>query len=666
MKKSNLTLLIGLFATLNLLGQTNYYVSLSGNNSNTGTSIAQAWRTVQYAMFNAPPNSIVNILGGTYAKGWIGVSGTPNNFITFKNYDGQEVIIDGGSTGSQTILIGMDGASYIRIEGLILKNATGNFSSGIYISNGSHHIEVINNKISNVHFSNNPNATVTDETNVNPLVVYNENATQSCNNILIQGNEIFDCRTGYSEALTLSGNVENFEVSDNLVHDITNIGIDIAGGYGVSSNPANDFARNGVVKENITYNCVSEYAVSAGIYIDGGQDIIVERNRSYQNGRGFEIGCEELNHVATNITVRNNLSYNNLEAGIGIGGYNYPSKTGKVTNSYISNNSFYNNNTSNKDSEGELLIEYTENCMIKNNIFYATNANRFLIVSRLNSQNINLDYNLYYHTGGTSTVKVDWEGAVYTGFSNYQAGVNQDAHSNFNNPLFLNTAIPNLNLSSNSPAINTGDPTFTPSAGETDFAGQNRLQNTRVDIGAYEYQNQQCPTSLNLTGSISTNTYETSGLLTANGMIQNGAQVSFKAESITLNTGFYALAGSIFSAIIAPCTAAVLSEPATTYRSSPVVIADKEAINSLDLQVFPNPMSQKGTVAFSLPATTAINLSLYNANGQLSQQLLRNQFYEKGNHQFDLNTTDLIYGFYFLQLQTEKYQQVVKLSVLNK
>ncbi|MEZ5173944.1 MAG: hypothetical protein R2850_10690 [Bacteroidia bacterium] len=36
---------------------------------------------------------------------------------------------------------------------------------------------------------------------------------------------------GNSEAITLTGNVTNFLIEDNHIHDITNIGIDVAGHY---------------------------------------------------------------------------------------------------------------------------------------------------------------------------------------------------------------------------------------------------------------------------------------------------------------------------------------------------------------------------------------------------------------------------------------------------
>ncbi|MEM6964466.1 MAG: 3-coathanger stack domain-containing protein [Bacteroidota bacterium] len=527
-----------------------FYVSNTGNDSNPGT-FNSPWKTFQKACNAATPGSTVYLRDGTYKKAWLNVTGSSGNFITFKSYNSEQVYIDGGSTNTQTELLVINNKSYIRISNLHFRNAMGNYSSGIYIANGSHHIEILDNKISHINFSTDPNAAVSSFTNSYPFIVYNQNPTNACHHILVKGNEIADCRTGFSEALTLNGNVDGFEVSNNKVHDITNIGIDLAGGYGTSPNPLNDMARNGIVKENEVYNCVSAYAVSAGIYVDGGQDIIVERNICHHNGRGFEVGCEELNHETKNIIVRDNISYLNKEAGIGIGGYNYPS-TGKVTNSQILNNTFYHNNTSNI-FDGELLIEYTENCTVKNNIFYATNTEDLLIVTRLNSTGIVLDYNLYYHSCGTANSYVDWEGNVWS-YADYLTNTGQDANSLFDNPNFTDVGANDFTLNINSPAVNSGDPNFSVGVNETDFGGNDRLVG-QVDIGAYEFVG-SCNLSLNLTGNINQVAfYYVQTYIHSENIIEPVADVVFSAgDEIILEVGFWAKGGSSFQALISDCT----------------------------------------------------------------------------------------------------------------
>jgi hypothetical protein len=52
----------------------------------------------------------------------------------------------------------------------------------------------------------------------------------------------------------------------------------------------------------------------------------------------------------------------------------------------------------------------------------------------------------------------------------------------------VNAALPtpDLNLQTGSPCINAGDPATVLLSGETDFNGNTRVVNTRIDIGAFE------------------------------------------------------------------------------------------------------------------------------------------------------------------------------------
>ena len=133
------------------------------------------------------------------------------------------------------------------------------------------------------------------------------------------------------------------------------------------------------------------------------------------------------------------------------GGYDYPS-TGKVTACKVLNNTCYDNVWTN-NGDGELLIEYTENCLIENNLFYATNTANYLLVARLNSTGLILNYNLYDHSTGIGAVKVDWNGMLYTGFTNYQNMTGKDQNGIFGNPLFSNPATHNFHLSPGSPRL---------------------------------------------------------------------------------------------------------------------------------------------------------------------------------------------------------------------
>jgi len=170
---------------------------------------------------------------------------------------------------------------------------------------------------------------------------------------LIDGNEIYNCKLGWSESLVLNGNVEEFIVSNNIVHDNNNIAYDFIGHEGECPNPELDQARNGLVVGNIAYNIDSRgnqaygnEASADAFYVDGGKDIIIERNTVYNCNIGIEIASEHGGKSTSGIIVRNNLVRENIALGITFGGYD--SQRGSTdnctttgTNNIFSNNIYF-------------------------------------------------------------------------------------------------------------------------------------------------------------------------------------------------------------------------------------------------------------------------------------------------------------------------------------
>ena len=493
-----LSLIISILFTFTIHAKSqSYYVDgVNGNNVNAGTSLANAWKTIQKAFDAAVPGSVTYIRGGTYnAQLTMNVSGIAANPIEFRNYQNDTVLIDGTGLGANPMIY-IENKSNIILRNLTIQNLVINNAQGIQVvstSSGSvSNLSFINLILKNISWTTNPAAIPSSSKNSQPFIAYGEGITQSnaITNIIVDSCEFLNNLTGFSESLSFDGNIDGIIATNNRIHNNSNIGILFAGNYHVSSVAALDHARNGKASGNICNNNISNYATNGGIYVDGAQDILIEKNICYHNGWGIEIGCEE-NGASSNIIVRNNLIYDNMEAGLAIGGYT-TSTTGQVLNCTISNNSFVANNYSNSGN-GEIYMTKASNCSFRNNVFYTNSQNILFTREQISPQaGNNFDYNCWFTPpNSANNVRVNWGNTTLTGFSAYKTASGYDAHSLYTNPLLVNASVAseNFHLQSNSPCINAGDTAFVAASGETDFDGNNRVYDGIVDIGAYEHQN---------------------------------------------------------------------------------------------------------------------------------------------------------------------------------
>jgi hypothetical protein len=521
MKKTILFLLTAVI-TGSLIAQNNFYVSKSGKNSNDG-SLTLPWETIQYGVGQLNGGDTLWILEGTYpGKIDLGVSGSSGKEITIKNYNNDNVIISGTTLSDYEYLLKIENAGFITIEGIKFQDYQKLDAIGILIVNSSN-ISILNNELSNIDYSSSAlGQTPNESQNSQPIIVYGRDPLNPITNLKISGNIIHDCETGWSECLSINGNVDGFEVLNNHIYNNTNIPIVAIGHEGECSDPAVDQARNGLIKNNNIHDNPSAYAAAGGIYVDGGKSIIIENNTSFNNDYGIEIGCENNGKApndpsASDIIVRNNIIYNNKTSGIALGGYNYPT-SGKVETTTISNNTLFNNDTDNSYN-GEMLISHIENSVIENNIFYTNNTEKVLIISEKENPTLSLNYNLYYYPGGSNDIVIEINGKEYNEFSAYQAGTSNDMNSVFADPQFVKASLPNpdLHISSASKAIDKGNPKFVAGSDEKDIDGESRVYNQIVDCGADEY-NMRTGINKFIEGNISIYPNPTSGISNVDGI----------------------------------------------------------------------------------------------------------------------------------------------------
>jgi uncharacterized protein DUF1565 len=502
MKYSILFLLLSCVDQAPAQVNSSFYVSTAGSDSNPGTETAP-WRTVQHAADTARAGSTVNVRGGVYEElVSINASGNASDgFITFRSYPGETAILDADHftpSGRQAVLT-LHNQSYIRIEGFEIRNfhtAEHRLAPlGISVMGAGSHIELLKNNVHHIQQTFPGRDKPGSGGNGFGIAVYGTDAKTPITDLIIDGNEVHHLKTGSSESLVVNGNVTNFRITHNVVHDNNNIGIDVIGFERTAPDPAVDQARDGVVSNNLVYNITSKGnpayqndESSDGIYVDGGTRILIEQNVMHDVDFGIELASEHKDRATSYITARNNLIYHSHTAGISFGGY-APDR-GHTDHCIVVNNTLYGNDTSATGS-GEFQMQWNmADNIFENNIVYAgPRCLMMLNKSQLDKKSppAMIDHNLYYCASGAPAGTWVEDSNTVTGFDKYVEATGNDRHSHFSDPRFRDPAENDFHLQSDSPALSAGTMDNLP-LGELDLEGSLRVKAGRTDIGCYQRQ----------------------------------------------------------------------------------------------------------------------------------------------------------------------------------
>jgi hypothetical protein len=510
-----------------------YYVSTTGDNRNPGT-FTLPWATIQHAANTVRAGATVYVFGGIYHESVnFRRSGTALAPVTFQSYPGQTAVIDGtgvsccssNGEGGNAIqgLINIVNQSYLTIRGFEIRNyTTGNQNdtpSGVWITGSGTGIQILNNRVHRI--------TTTSEQNGNAfgISVYGTSRTP-ITKLLISGNEVYDLRTGNSESVNVDGNVTHFAITNNLVHDNDNIGIDAIGYEGVGP-VGYDEAMYGEISGNTIYNISgitnpgegNSYDAD-GLYCDGCAYVTVERNVIFQVDYGIETTSE--NQVCQSngtewsggntgsgtaakgkfpcdgryVTVRNNIFYKANSCGNSIGGYAAATSRGGHSNgggsSYhdvFVNNTLYDNGTqagnpNEGTPSGEFQIQFqvgsAQGNVYENNVLYAGAPNIWInsfvpCSSSYPCPPATLNWNLYDSTAGyVEGTSILWANVnSYETFATWQSASGEDANSVNADPLFVNLedTPPNLDTLPSSPTIDAGSTSLSCGVGWCDPHG---------------------------------------------------------------------------------------------------------------------------------------------------------------------------------------------------
>ena len=484
------------------VGQSNssVYVATTGSDSNPGTQTAP-WRTIQHAADTVHAGSTVNVRGGVYEE-LLSVTSSGNatdGYVTFRSYPGETAILDAGhfTPSARSAIVTIQNKSYVRIEGFEIRNyhtAEHRLTPlGISVIGSGSHIELLKNNVHHIEQTFEGRDAPGRGGNGFGIAVYGTDAKTPISELVIDGNEVHHLKTGSSESLVVNGNVTNFRITHNVVHDNNNIGIDVIGFERTAPDPAVDQARDGVVSGNLVYSITSRgnpaYGNdenSDGIYVDGGTRILIEQNVIHDVDFGIELASEHKGRATSYITARNNLIYHGHTAGVSIGGY--APERGHTEHCTVVNNTLYDNDTSATGS-GEFQMQWNmADNIFANNIVYA--GSRCLIAVNKSQADKShppavVDHNLYYCISGSKASTWGASSGQVTGFDNYVQSTGNDRNSRFMDPQFVDAGAHDFHLRSDSPAIAAGKTDGAP-VGELDLEGSPRVTSGHIDIGCYQ------------------------------------------------------------------------------------------------------------------------------------------------------------------------------------
>ncbi len=458
-----------------------FYVSTTGADNGIGT-IDDPFNMIQDAIFAASATSSSDTI---YLQ-----QGIYDQTVNFNEEDG--IYLMSQESGNPATIIGngvedlpmvsIHNSFNIRISNIIFRDKIHQDAKAIYATGRGNGLTITDNEFYNIGWGDDPTADpeAFDVVRQAHCILINGRDGTGISNVYIGRNQIHDIITGNSETITLAGNTFDFLIEDNVIEDVTNIGIDIAGhfdwAFPSELNQVLNQARSGRIRRNIVRRCRRPTPGNepAGIYIDGGSNVIVDRNEVYDNGSGISVGCENLDKTASSVVIANNVIYNNDKFGCVFG-----ANTGNIEVCTLRNNTFFNNGIQ-FDNSGSISIQKSTDGFIADNIVYLTSEDYYGISAfGYLVENLMIVRNQLYSPFGETP-------RVFT-FSPAESSTSAIDNLPFQDPLLADVSVetPDFHLLENSPCIDQANPFFAPLPEELDFYGNER-EIQFVDVGASE------------------------------------------------------------------------------------------------------------------------------------------------------------------------------------
>lgn len=634
-------------------GGTTYYVQTSGSDASAGTSWAAAFATLQHALSAAASGDTIWVAAGTY---------TPSTSVATVSFQLKSgVAIYGGFAGTEIALVERNWQTNVT-------TLSGDIDNDGTLSGNSHHVVVASSLSGNVVLDGFTitGGNATDQAGGIEILF----CSPTLSNLIISGNSALGGTAQGGGLWNFLGNpvLNNVTFSDNHA---SGFGGGMYSSNGTPSLTNCTFAGNSGSNGGGMYNSgnasisncafTGNTAVNGGGLYNDGSSVPTLTNTVFRNDTASSMGGGLYNNGNT-LTPQNILFDGNHAASAGGG-------LVESGNSTYANITAYGNTS---HLGGAFYVFGSGSPSIVNAIFWNDSAtSKGAELYGQASGNVTISYTIVQGGVAGGGVLSDGTGSFLDGSHNFDL-----------DPLFTDSSSHNFTLTASSPAIDSGKNNGVTAA--SDLAGNSRISDGTVDIGAYEYQG--APLAVEMTNVIATPS-------------QNGVRLQWSTASEANNYGFdverRAIGDFGFSIVdwkkVGFVTGAGTSAGPRTYsfldsgvapgsydyrlkqvdrdgafKYSSVVRIDAGStprIFSLS-QNYPNPFNPTTTISYQLPTKSMVSLKIYDLLGREATTLVHGRM-DAGAHQVSFDASKLASGTYFYSIQAENFTATKKMVLLK-
>lgn len=442
-----------------------YYFAAAGNDSTGSGTQASPWQTISKANgLTLNPGDTLNFNGGDSFSGLLYI--TTTNYAT--GLAGAPLIIQSYGTGQANFSNSSGSAMYIYNVGAVEINNISVTSTGSSYSGLFFYVDAASTILPAISIINCTLASIGQ----NGIVIGSNSSASGYNGITISGCSVTGCGNNGIQVYGTSTNANHTNVLVTKCTVYNNLGTgglsnasgsgivisNINGGvisycvaYGNGANNTNSAgpvgiwtyeSNNVIIQYCESYNNTSNYSGGGGdgggFDLDGGcTNCIIEYCYSHgNNGPGFMAWQYSGASTHNNNIIRYCISQNdggNFVGSIQVGG----ASSATLTNLYVYNNTCYQSVASCPCVGISTLASIGVN--FYNNIFYLTNAYRFVDTFTMNPTNAVFNGNDYYGASGIW----NWNNTNYTTFASWQSATSQELLASVNVGLTSNPALLN-------------------------------------------------------------------------------------------------------------------------------------------------------------------------------------------------------------------------------